>query len=183
MTKLIRQLLDFARPPRAPHRAAQHVGRSARASASWSRTIARKANVELEPPPFDDALVVAADDGQLTQVLTNLVVNAIQAMPAGGGKVSMSARIVDKSAPPYVGSASRRWMAIDVSDTGSGMDEATRERIFEPFFTTKQVGEGTGLGLSVSWGIVREHGGWIDVRSKPGQGATFTVYLPEGAAS
>jgi signal transduction histidine kinase len=73
-------------------------------------------------------------------------------------------------------------MAIEVRDTGSGMDEATRSRVFEPFYTTKEVGDGTGLGLSVSWGIVREHGGWIDVASTPGAGSTFTVYLPRSDA-
>ncbi len=71
-------------------------------------------------------------------------------------------------------------MTIAVRDTGTGIDELSRSRMFEPFYTTKEVGSGTGLGLSVSWGIVREHGGWIDVASTPGQGATFTVHLPLG---
>jgi two-component system, NtrC family, sensor kinase len=61
------------------------------------------------------------------------------------------------------------------------MDEATRVRVFEPFYTTKDVGDGTGLGLSVSWGIIREHGGWIDIASTVGEGSTFTVYLPRNA--
>ena len=77
-----------------------------------------------------------------------------------------------------------RYAAIAVKDTGHGMDPATLQRVFEPFFTTKEVGEGTGLGLSVSWGIIREHGGWIAVESAPALGSTFTVYLPHrGAAS
>jgi signal transduction histidine kinase len=80
--------------------------------------------------------------------------------------------------PPYVGGESRQWLAIDVEDTGAGMDETTRIRVFEPFYTTKDVGDGTGLGLSVSWGIIREHGGWIDIESTLGSGSTFTVYLP-----
>jgi signal transduction histidine kinase len=124
-------------------------------------------------------LLVPADDGQLTQVLANLVVNAIQATPAGG-EVTIAARVVDQAPPPYVGGPEQPWMAIEVRDTGGGMDEVTRSRVFEPFYTTKEIGDGTGLGLSVSWGIVREHGGWIDIASAPGAGSTFTVYLPRG---
>ncbi|MDB4958793.1 MAG: histidine kinase [Myxococcales bacterium] len=110
-------------------------------------------------------------------MLTNLVVNAIHAMP-DGGTVEISTRHAEQVPPPYVEGGTSSWMAIEVRDTGVGMDDATRERIFEPFFTTKQVGEGTGLGLSVTWGIVREHHGWIDVQSTLGHGSTFTVYLP-----
>src|SRR6185369_6813699 len=140
-------------------------------------TIARKAHVRLVPPPPDDALRIEADDGQLTQVLTNLIVNAIQAIDPGAaargapGTVEIVARTVDQVPPPYVGGPEQTWMAIEVRDNGAGMDDATRERIFEPFFTTKQVGDGTGLGLSVSWGIVREHGGWIDVASELNKGS------------
>jgi signal transduction histidine kinase len=127
-------------------------------------------------------LRVEADDGQLTQVLTNLVVNAIHATPVNG-TVSIEARRVDQVPPPYVGGDEQPWMAIDVRDTGTGVDELTRARMFEPFYTTKEVGDGTGLGLSVSWGLVREHGGWIDVQSTVGAGSTFTVYLPSGVAT
>jgi signal transduction histidine kinase len=144
-------------------------------------TIARKGSVALVPPSLadagDDGLRAEADDGQLTQVVTNLVVNAVQATPAGG-EVEITCRAIEQGPPPYVGGTRRSWVAIEVRDTGSGMDEATRTRIFEPFYTTKEVGDGTGLGLSISWGIVREHGGWIDVVSSPGEGSMFTVYLP-----
>lgn len=180
MTALIRQLLDFARP-RAPLTAPVNVTGLAARVCELVATIARKAAVTLVPPPHDEGLLVPADDGQLTQVLANLVVNAIQATPAGG-TVTIAARAAALVPPPYVGGPLQSWMAIEVRDTGVGMDEATRSRVFEPFYTTKEVGDGTGLGLSVSWGIVREHGGWIDIASAPGAGATFTVYLPRGSA-
>jgi signal transduction histidine kinase len=191
MTALIRQLLDFARP-RAPQPAPLNVATLANRVCRLVATIARAANVALVSPGPDHTLRIEADDGQLSQVLTNLIVNAIQSIdaverapvgsPGHGGSVEIVARTVDQVPPPYVGGPSQSWMAIEVRDTGAGMDDATRERIFEPFFTTKQVGDGTGLGLSVSWGIVREHGGWIDVASVLGCGSTFTVYLPMAAA-
>jgi two-component system, NtrC family, sensor kinase len=177
MTALIRQLLDFARP-RELHKAPVNMPGLARRVCELVATIARKAEVTLVPPA-DETLPALADDGQLTQVITNLVVNAIQATPAGGS-VTLGTREVELAAPPYVESSGMAWIAIEVVDTGQGIDEASRARVFEPFYTTKQVGEGTGLGLSVSWGIVREHGGWIDVTSATGQGSTFTVYLPRG---
>ncbi len=178
MTALIRQLLDFARP-RVLHKAPVNVTGLGRRVCELVATIARKAEVSLVPPDADAALVVDADDGQLTQVMTNLIVNAIQATPAGG-TVTIRAQVIDHQPPPYVERAADSWIAIAVVDTGKGIDEAARARVFEPFYTTKEVGEGTGLGLSVSWGIVREHGGWIDVASTPGNGSTFTVYLPRG---
>ena len=178
MTALIRELLDFARP-RAPKKSPVNAPNLARRVGELVGTIARRANVKLEIPSPDDSLRIEADDGQLSQVITNLVVNAIQATPAGG-TVAIATQFVDLVSPPYVDSGAATWLAFEVRDTGAGMDEATRDRVFEPFYTTKDVGDGTGLGLSVSWGIVREHGGWIDIASKPGKGSTFTVYLPTG---
>jgi two-component system cell cycle sensor histidine kinase/response regulator CckA len=108
---------------------------------------------------------VFADAGQLEQVLINLAVNARDAMPEGG-RLTIAT------------TADGNAIAVSVADTGIGMDDATRERIFEPFFTTKDAGEGTGLGLSTVYGIVRQSGGQIRVESAPGKGSTFTVALP-----
>ncbi len=110
---------------------------------------------------------VLGSAGQLQQVFTNIVINAFQAMPEGG-----SLRI----SAWQDGSRTR----VSFADSGKGMDEGTLQRIFDPFFTTKD--EGTGLGLSVSYGIIRDHGGKIEVTSKPGIGTTFTVSLPTLAA-
>ena len=124
--------------------------------------------------------VIRGDAGSLEQVLMNLSVNARDAMP-GGGRLHIATENVvlgkeDCHAIP--GAKPGRFVRLSVSDTGAGMGKGTIERIFEPFFTTKDIGEGTGLGLSVVYGIVRQHKGWINVYSEPGRGTAFRVYLP-----
>jgi signal transduction histidine kinase len=180
MTRLIRQLLDFARP-RPPKKERVDLRALAARVVSLLDNIAQKAGVAVSVAAGTDDTVTDADEGQMTQVATNLVLNAIQATPSGGN-VEVSVTRADETAPADVGSRDGVFLRIDVNDTGSGMDEATRKRVFEPFFTTKPVGDGTGLGLSVSWGIVREHGGWISVESEPGRGSKFSVHLPTGEA-
>lgn len=114
----------------------------------------------------DEALPkVTGDPAQLNQVLVNVVVNAIQAMPAGG---TLTIRTMWREG----------WVSIIVDDTGQGIEEENMDKIFLPFFTTKEVDEGTGLGLSVVYGIVNEHGGTIEVDSKQGHGSTFEIKFP-----
>jgi signal transduction histidine kinase len=119
---------------------------------------------------YDQGLAPAAvDPGKIRQVFMNLIMNARQAM-SGGGLIAVATR----SDPE------RGGFFITVSDTGSGISPAARERIFDPFFTTKEPGQGTGLGLTVSYGIVEEHGGAISFESEEGKGSVFSVWLPMG---
>ena len=126
---------------------------------------------------------VKADPGQFSQVLMNLVVNARDAMPEGG-RLAIETRNVELDAVSVRGHdqpIGGEFVMLAVSDTGNGMDEATQAQVFEPFFTTKNQGHGTGLGLSTSYGVVRQVGGHITVESQLGQGTTFRVYVPRFA--
>jgi CheY-like chemotaxis protein len=123
---------------------------------------------------------VRADPGQVAQVLMNLAVNARDAMPAGGHLqiASLNRDVSAAEARGYPGLREGSYVVLQVRDTGTGMDEDTKARIFEPFFTTKPPGQGTGLGLSTAYGIVKQSGGYIAVDTAVGAGTTFTIMLP-----
>jgi hypothetical protein len=132
--------------------------------------------VKLEP----EACCISADAGQVEQVIMNLVVNARDAMPHGGKLTLETAHIARDAAPPGRPAAPVKgdFVMLAVTDTGVGMDALTQSKIFEPFFTTKSKEEGTGLGLSVVYNIVRASGGHVRVSSEPGRGTTLQVFFP-----
>jgi signal transduction histidine kinase/CheY-like chemotaxis protein len=143
-----------------------------------------EASIRLEVQLGDDTGEVSADRHQIEQVLLNLAINACDAM-GNRGTLTIAADSLEIAGVAAVQHRVRpgSYVRIAVTDTGTGMDEATRRSVFEPFFTTKEVGRGTGLGLAVAHGIVTQHGGQIDVDTELGKGSTFTVFLPRSRGS
>jgi two-component system, NtrC family, sensor kinase len=175
MTRLVRQLLDYSR--RTAVQATDVDLRKASIQAvEMLEPLARAQGVAIVAESEGSNAVVRGDASQLQQVLTNLVLNGIQAMPAGGRLEVRCGRDVVAAPAPGSRPVDRCWLRV--TDAGAGIPPDELARVFEPFFTTKSAGEGTGLGLAVAQAIVEEHGGWIAVQSQPGRGAAFTVYLP-----
>ncbi len=165
ITKIVHELVDFTRPQATDLRAVQinDVIQSAVGLMSYDNR-SQKVKIDLQ---LEDLPQIKASPDKLHQVIVNLLVNAFDALKERGDTVTISS------------SQNGQEVNISVSDNGPGMDEAVMDKIFEPFFTTKKIGEGTGLGLSVSHGIIKSMQGELSVESEPGHGATFKIQLPK----
>ncbi|MBN2117643.1 MAG: GAF domain-containing protein [Anaerolineales bacterium] len=166
---VVRRLLDFARQSEST-RARASLNAVIEDVVALSRHLIHTSGVALKLELEKDLPWVLADSNQMKQVLLNLVHNALQAMPSGGEMIISTQSAVR---------AGRDWIMVSVGDTGVGIPHLELSRIFEPFYTTKGDQGGTGLGLSVTYGIVTDHGGQIEVQSEPGVGSKFTVWLPQ----
>lgn len=175
IANIIRQLLDFARR-RPLNKTRQDLRALTTATFRLLESMASKRKVALEMIDGPEKVMAEIDGTQIQQVLTNLVLNAIQAQPHGG--------VVRVRLEEYTRNTGARSdnLQIIVEDDGPGLTPELAQKVFEPFFTTKDVGEGTGLGLSVAYGIVHEHGGALTVESSPGTGSRFIMTLPNSSS-
>ena len=173
---LTKQLLGFARGGKyevKPTAINELINRSSR---MFGRT---KKEIKIHRKYQRDVWTLEADQGQIEQVLMNLYVNAWQAMPGGGDLYVQTKNVsLDENYVKPFEIEPGRYVKISVTDTGVGMDKGTQQRIFDPFFTTKEMDRGTGLGLASAYGIIKNHGGFINVYSEKGEGTTFNIYLP-----
>jgi two-component system cell cycle sensor histidine kinase/response regulator CckA len=174
--KLTGQLLGYARKGRYEVKPIDLNQLVKETSDTFSRT---RKEITIHREFAKDLFAVEADQGQIEQVLLNLFVNAADAMPGGGDLflMTMNATRKDMKRKGY-DLKPGNYVLLMIADKGMGMDKSTMERIFDPFFTTKEMGRGTGLGLASTYGIIKGHGGHIDVESKKGHGTTFRIYLP-----
>jgi len=161
---IVTDLLKFARQSN-PEMRTQNIWETVRTAVRLNDFLTRRANVHVVMDLTPQTIMTSYDAQQIEQVLINLIQNAVQAM-SNGGTLTIGVR------------QDLKWVEVEVRDTGVGIPSKNLGRIFDPFFTTKGPGEGTGLGLSVSYGIVAQHGGRIDVRSEVGRGTVFTIRLP-----
>ncbi len=178
ITRIIQRLLDFAR---------RKVGHTERSPVDVGELMVT--TIELLAGQFSNAKVrtrfergasvpkVAGDQDRLQQVLINLLLNAVQAMPEGG-LITVELGAAVRTRPGLEGNAEQSFVRLSVEDTGVGIPEGIRDKIFDPFYTTKEGQGGTGLGLAVCFGIVKEHDGWIEVDAAPTAGTVFRIYLP-----
>jgi len=174
---LTRQLLAFARRQVLQPRSVNLNDLVSKIAGLLKTAIGEQAELRVTLTPGLQATM--ADPTQIEQVLMNLCLNARDAMPQGGRIVieTSNVEIGEDFCRTHSYGHPGRYVLLSISDAGVGMDAATLDRIFEPFFTTKEMGKGTGLGLATVYGIVKQHGGFVNVYSEPGQGTTFHVYL------
>ncbi len=180
-TNLVRQLLAFSRKQTLQPEVLAITESMSELSNLLGRLIGENIELKMEHQP--GLGLVRVDRGQFDQVIINLVVNARDAMP-GGGTLTIRTSNVDVAAPVQRGHElieAGSYVLIEVTDTGVGIAKENIERVFEPFFTTKEVGAGTGLGLSTVYGIIHQTGGYITFDSAPGEGTTFSIFLPRHA--
>ena len=179
-SELTRQLLAFSRKQTPRLRIVEINELVQKQQKMLRRLIGENVELEAELDP-SESLKVLADPGMIEQVLVNLIVNARDAMPDGGRITLRTGRRVMQHPNESLktGNSPGGVVCISVEDNGSGIQEDDLKQIFTPFFTTKPAQKGTGLGLSVVWGIIEQHGGWINVESTPGKGTVFRLYLPE----
>lgn len=167
--RIVGDLLDFARTSRAATQRVMSLGESAEKAIMLARFQVRGPGIEIDKVSEAEVAPVFADPNRIEQVALNLLSNAIQALgnnESGRGKITVRTF------------AEGGFVCLSVTDDGPGIPPEARERVFDAFYTTKAAGEGTGLGLTISLGIVRDCGGTIDLRSEPGKGTTFTIKLP-----
>jgi PAS domain S-box-containing protein len=176
-TRLTQQLLGFARGGKYEVNPVDMNELVHGSSAMFGRT---KKEIRIHAKCQASPLVVDADRVQIEQVLLNMYINAWQAMPSEGGELYLETKIVtlEEAYCKAHQAEPGRYAKVSITDTGAGMNKATRLKIFDPFFTTKEKGRGTGLGLASSYGIIKNHGGMITVYSEIGHGTTFNIYLP-----
>ena len=180
-SKLTKQILGYARKGKYEVKA---VGLNQIVKESCETFGRTRKNIKIHRELAQDLLAIKADESQIEQVLMNLYINAADAMPDGGDLLlqTMNAthmEMSDKRYDPKPGD----YVLLKVTDYGTGIDEKIIDRIFEPFFTTKEMGRGSGLGLASTYGIIKGHGGYIDVDSEKGHGTTFSIYLPASGKS